>query len=1397
MVMWETEDEYSAPAAGSLPTPQDTPYRTPSRGSRKSNGRRSITPPGSKGMSPPPMPSSEWSDKSAKRSSKDITNDETISILDPRRFTPTLHANLVSEILALRRDQEEKIKTIESLESSLHTSREEQESLQTTLLTTAKESRSLKRQLALLEGGTSSALGELARERDEAVDTVTDTKKRLEQIQKKLRSQEEDSQRVHDLLAKEKDSWEEEKRKYERRIHVAESRLRVVLDEVAAYQAAHMNGQNGHHNGVESEVEEHGKDTDAASVRTMSMTNSIRFSMLNGPGYGKPNGNSLADELNFDGDSDYQTDHDGRESALSYDRHNRNLSRDSVMSKLHRRNQSIESLKRPGSVARGKLFVNQHVLETLEDGISEDDELEPPAPKASYTDTGVQYSPPPSPRLQPRSKPSTPEPLVRVERHPEFESPPRGEWEIEANQRRKRVHISRPLVIEPPTLHQQMVSAGSQTVDEPLSPPKTPKSPYRSVTPPPPMPEIKLPRMVSSSTQTDKPIPLPEFFPMPPLSIPSISIHPPTSRPTTPREPRLPQHFKDFGCQVSFPSNVPSHSVAIQTEEIRIDKRLAQLPVHLRPEAISSRPSSPAPGTPAAAAEDGRHFTPIPGNVPPRNPRRLTSKRSFTDVQSSPPTSAIMDETHDAYPGNNDDGPLSNGGKAPMRRPHRVSSLFAGFDAGSSDEVDEFGEGDFSDSEFRTALSAPKPKAGVTRPAKRSSSGATAASMSPEPVNTRQAIARSSMRHVGGTEIYSSFSLDKQEPAVRKPSLKAVSRSYEKPTIGSMNKASVMRKAAMIQSGIATHQQGRARSPSLPDARDPPFPIPTRASSRKPPISVSAPSDGQRSPTRGTNESWHRRGIGRSTYRANSIRKVRSAAALPSKHKYRRHGSRSPPPFSASTEAPESPKLPPLPNNDITTPRNRDVSGGNTRYKTHHQPQGSTNTANTNGTDVNSQGSSSQTTGVVDAIAQTMVGEWMFKYVRRRKSFGVPEVSGKDDNSNDRHKRWVWLAPYERAILWSSKQPSSNNALMGKAGRKRKFTILARNSVMLTNALVTIQSVLDVKDDNPTPKGLQPIFNRSILILTPQRALKFTAVSAERHYIWLTALSFLAHSSQAVPEIVAAPLPKPIPEFELPPAKLRKPGIRDSIRLAKGKTSFAKAGTPSIPSIPSVPSSQMGDVSSFRNPESFSTLPSNHQREQSREAAEPPYIPRFHERANQALVHGRKRSNTGGHVPPPLSFRGFSGPAGSGGGSSSYHNTQNSIGTAGSSDIFQTQASSNSTSGWGMSTTAGSQRTSEASSRQPGNFFDAIGTVRMEAFISPLAFPRLDDYPDEQEEFRNLARRRSKELRRRASRSRHRDSYHSRGTRGTNGTGGTDDFYGGNRTGGEEDYFSNDPFKGF
>jgi hypothetical protein len=334
---------------------------------------------------------------------------------------------------------------------------------------------------------------------------------------------------------------------------------------------------------------------------------------------------------------------------------------------------------------------------------------------------------------------------------------------------------------------------------------------------------------------------------------------------------------------------------------------------------------------------------------------------------------------------------------------------------------------------------------------------------------------------------------------------------------------------------------------------------------------------------------------------------------------------------------------------------------------------------------------------------------------------------------------------------------------------------------------VTIQSVLDVKDDNPPPKGAGPLFNRSILILTPQRALKFTATNPERHYIWLTALSFLAHSNQAIPEtlVIPQPMPKPqLDQYELPKPK-RRP-IRDSIRLTKSKTAVIKSDpiTAESSHMDSAPPS----IPTYRPPmPDVYSLPA-HAREVSRDAAEPPAIPRFVDRVNHTAVHGRKRSNTGGHVPPPLSFRGFSGPAGSSGYHASTNSTAgNSIGTAGSSDIYSNTGASAITGLSAVTWATGSMRTSEASSRPSGpvmnNFFDAIGTVRMEAFISPMSFSQFDETPYEHEDFRRVTHRRSKELRRRASRSRRRDSYQSKSTRATDEP--------------DEWYSRDDPFRGF
>lgn len=231
--------------------------------------------------------------------------------------------------------------------------------------------------------------------------------------------------------------------------------------------------------------------------------------------------------------------------------------------------------------------------------------------------------------------------------------------------------------------------------------------------------------------------------------------------------------------------------------------------------------------------------------------------------------------------------------------------------------------------------------------------------------------------------------------------------------------------------------------------------------------------------------------------------------------------------------------------------------------------------------------------------------------------------------------------------------------------------------------IVTIKSVLDVKDDNPLPKGSSPQsqFNQSILVLTPQRALKFTAMSVERHYVWLTALSFLSHSSMDTDELASLP-PMPRTETASPsPAGLRKNPIRDTFKglpraYPKAKRPFGNKPAP-VPEIPN------GD-------DNESVL----------DAAAPPTVPMFSK-------HNRKRSNTTPRMPTVRNFSGIATIP-----------TSNSGTTVGSFDAFHPPPPPR---GINSTRSSFSRRTSEASGQSSaggtGNFFDAIGTVRMEAFI--------------------------------------------------------------------------------
>lgn len=254
---------------------------------------------------------------------------------------------------------------------------------------------------------------------------------------------------------------------------------------------------------------------------------------------------------------------------------------------------------------------------------------------------------------------------------------------------------------------------------------------------------------------------------------------------------------------------------------------------------------------------------------------------------------------------------------------------------------------------------------------------------------------------------------------------------------------------------------------------------------------------------------------------------------------------------------------------------------------------------------------------------------------------------------------------------------------------------------------VVIQSVIDVADETALPKRpeLTSAFHRSILVLTPSRALKFTAVNAERHALWMNALCFLAESDRVqLPQLPQVP---PIPDQYQKSAvskRQRSPSfgrshLRDSVHLAKGRQ-------PSLLRSISAQDAGGADVADIARAE-----PED-------QGADFPCIPRLYSSTNR---HHRKRSNTTSASPrlaPPFSgLRSFSSTA--------------IPSTSSSSGRFNYGASSR----HNAPTVTTASASSQSDSRRPSvnglnspdqfNFFDAMGSsagtsgVRMQAFVDP------------------------------------------------------------------------------
>ncbi|KAK6540809.1 hypothetical protein TWF694_008198 [Orbilia ellipsospora] len=130
---------------------------------------------------------------------------------------------------------------------------------------------------------------------------------------------------------------------------------------------------------------------------------------------------------------------------------------------------------------------------------------------------------------------------------------------------------------------------------------------------------------------------------------------------------------------------------------------------------------------------------------------------------------------------------------------------------------------------------------------------------------------------------------------------------------------------------------------------------------------------------------------------------------------------------------------------------------------------------------------------LIQAITQTMIGEYMWKYTRNMTRSSL---------SSNRHRRFFWVHPYTKTLYWSDNDPST-------AG------------VQSSHKSVSIEGLKVETDDNPQPPGLH---RKSLLVYAPDgKVIKFTAPTGQRHETWLNALSYLMEKSMQAIDNEEAP----------------------------------------------------------------------------------------------------------------------------------------------------------------------------------------------------------------------------------------------------------------------------------
>jgi hypothetical protein len=78
---------------------------------------------------------------------------------------------------------------------------------------------------------------------------------------------------------------------------------------------------------------------------------------------------------------------------------------------------------------------------------------------------------------------------------------------------------------------------------------------------------------------------------------------------------------------------------------------------------------------------------------------------------------------------------------------------------------------------------------------------------------------------------------------------------------------------------------------------------------------------------------------------------------------------------------------------------------------------------------------------------------------------------------------------------------------------RRKLSCMCMEVMLIVSGTAYVEGVRSVLDPNPMPPGL---YQYSVIVSTPQREMKFTAPTKERHDIWFNVCISLSFSRDTV-----------------------------------------------------------------------------------------------------------------------------------------------------------------------------------------------------------------------------------------------------------------------------------------